>query len=205
MKKLKEIDKNYDYLTILVKREKLEEVENRYKFFSWEILKEDEHERFGNIVVVEMRRIHKIKNKDNLQYLQVQMEFLINREEMYKRNKHKRSALFGLIFGILCAFIFACGLVTLLNHISTVEVVFGIIFVVIGLFLNILLLFLIFKMSREEDRLFEENSIKISKQLDEVCEMAKQQNKELQGEDKWLIKLPIQRPTEAEKFLITTF
>ncbi len=184
MKKLKEIDKNYDYLTILVKREKLEEVENRYKFFSWEILKEDKHERFGNIVVVEMRRIHKIKNKDNLQYLQVQMEFLINREEMYKRNKHKRSALFGLIFGILCAFIFACGLVTLLNHISTVEVVFGIIFVVIGLFLNILLLFLIFKMSREEDRLFEENSIKISKQLDEVCEMAKQQNKELQGEDK---------------------
>ncbi len=169
MKNKKELDKNFDYLTILVKRDKLEEVESRYKDFSWEILNEQEHERFGNIVVVELRRPHYIDNKDELQFFQVQMEFLLNSRAECEKKKHSKSKTFGLLFGLLSTLIFVLSVLVIINSTSIIQIVLGSVFGVIGLIFDIVVLKIVINIAKGEDIKFNEAYEKISKDLDAVC------------------------------------
>ena len=72
----KEIE--YDELRLYVKKTKKDEIVNHYKVFGWNLVSINENKRYEDIVDLEFKRPHKIKEKDELQLLQVYMEENVN-------------------------------------------------------------------------------------------------------------------------------
>ena len=159
----KKLDLDYDYLSLHVKREKLSEVKARYQVFSWEILSSSEHDFFGSIIELEMRRPHKIKDKDKLQFLQVQMEFLLNEQEKVQKYKHKKSSIFGLTWGLMCALIFALSLVTILKSASLVWTIVGSLFAIIGFALGVVVSLVVRKIIKCEKLYYKKTYLKLKK------------------------------------------
>lgn len=169
--KKKEIDKNFDYMTIFVKRDRLEEVEKRYQVFLWEIVQVREHERFGNIVVVDLKRPHQVEQKDELQFLQVQMEFLLNGRAKCENNKHSKSTCFGLAFGLLCSIAIALSILMIERASNMTQIVLGSVFLVVSLVLIAVLTVLTLKMAKCEDMVCKRKVEIINQKLDEVCKL----------------------------------
>lgn len=169
--KKKEIDKSFDYMTIFVKRDQLEEIEKRYQVFMWQILKVREHERFGNIVVVDLKRPHQVEQKDELQFLQVQMEFLLNGRAKCESSKHSKSTCFGLAFGLLCSIAIALSILMIERASNVTQIVLGCVFLVVSIVLIAGLTVLTLKMAKREDLVCKRKVEVINTKLDEVCKL----------------------------------
>ena len=106
---------DFDYQTVLVKEDKLTEVITRYENFSWKKINSKQHSRYSNIVEVEFCRKHLINNKDELQFLQVNMECELNKKARLEKRKNSKSTTLGLILGLLGGGLIACSIWCFIN------------------------------------------------------------------------------------------
>ncbi len=164
------IDLDFDYLTILVREDKLEEIKNCYKNFAWEIISEKHKFLSKELVILKMRRPHKIKNKDKLQYLQVQLEIDLNKQSDLERNKHKKSTIYGLTFGFFSALVLALFVLAILNGKNLLTIIFGSVFGVIDVIANILIARIAYKIFLKENQIFKQKNTEISNQIVDINE-----------------------------------
>lgn len=92
--------RDYDYLDVYIKKKHAEDLERAYAAFKWEMLTKKERSGSDGIVLYTFRRPHKMENKDELQFLQVNAEFEMNAINSVWHNKHCRSALLGSVCAI---------------------------------------------------------------------------------------------------------
>ena len=98
--------KEYDTLTLYVKKNKSTGIIKHYKIFGWELVEEADNNMYADLVDLTFIRSHKIKNKDELQLQQVYMEETLNKLGKLDKFKHAKSASVGLSVGtIILAFI----------------------------------------------------------------------------------------------------
>lgn len=91
----------FDYLEILVKRGRVDQVIQNYGIFGWQIEQKDDNERYEDLVDLTFSRPHKIRNKDELQLNQVFMEENLNQYAKLEKHKHSKSISLGLGPGLI--------------------------------------------------------------------------------------------------------
>lgn len=160
--------KNYDYISVSVKEKQAEELEQTYAAFSWECVTREEHKRYSDIVNYTFRRPHKIKNKDELQFLQVAAEEELNARDKRERNKHARSTAFGLIFGIAGVALILSGLALAVQLGGAGAIVCGILLALAGIAACVCFAFASIKIFKKENAEYEiktEKSVETSREL----------------------------------------
>lgn len=165
--------REYDYLTVLVKREKIEDVSSAYKIFLWEVLSIDEHDRFGDILILNLRRRHKIDGKEKLQYLQVKYEGLLNEAARLEAKKHVRSTTMGIVFGILLGIIFALGITIAVKAASSITLFGGVALSVISIIIDVVFVLYIRRLVAKENSVFEQRNKNISVSISKICTRAR--------------------------------
>lgn len=163
---------NYDRLTIIAKKAVYPEVLSSYAVFGWkEKNKKDDVSR-GDIVHVEMLREHKIKNKDELQYLQVCFESELDKLSdayTYKNAKSKAIA----ITVSSCAVLFSVLCLPLIFSATTVLNILGYSLISTFLLAPIFSLPLFIKFRKKENKKFNDISGKCIKIIEGILQKAK--------------------------------
>ena len=106
---------DFDYITLFVKKDMAEEIKQSYLHFEWSVFEEKENNRYEDILDITFSRPHKIKNKDDLQILQMYTEDGFNRLGKLEKNKHTKTLTTALTTEVIGFFLFICGLLTALN------------------------------------------------------------------------------------------
>lgn len=159
--------KDFDYQTVVVKKDKAEDVTNRYKNFGWNVC-EKKHGHYENLIEISFKRKHKITNKDDLQFLQVNYEHYLNREGRLARHKHTKSLIFGLSTFILIALLVTFAIVV----VAPTSILLCAICSMVALILLISSMVFTVKIYKKEILVYE-REIKICKQeIEKVCAKA---------------------------------
>ena len=161
--------KDYDNLTIYVKRGKLDEIVSRYNLFGWTLAKELENDRYEDIVDLTFTRPHKIKDKDELQLLQVYMEEKMNKLGKAEKFKHSFSTILALCLGVLGLALMVLGGLSCLNLISLFGLIGGAIAVSLGGLFIILTSIFIPKLVKKENVKFYHIRKELENQINEIC------------------------------------
>lgn len=103
--------KNFDYLSVTVKKDALSYLAPFYLALGWQIIGREEHRRYSNELNLTFRRPHRIENKDDLQLLQIYIETSVNQLGKYAVTRHPRTTVFGALSGVLCLSLTVVGLV----------------------------------------------------------------------------------------------
>lgn len=102
--------KNYDYLSVSVKSDQLSRILQCYRALGWTEIKTEEDRQYYDMNYVRLRRPHKIRNKDRLQYLQVRMESSINSLVAITNRAHIKSNAVAILCALFAALLAAFGL-----------------------------------------------------------------------------------------------
>ena len=163
---------DFDTLTLYVKKLKAVEIIESYKTFGWELVEECENKRYEDIVDLTFNRPHKIKNKDELQLLQIYMENNLNAKAKLEKNKHQKSTSFGLIFGVLGLILMLNGFLHIFGVLEGFKLIGGIVIASIGFMFLITTLIVIPKLLNKEHSYFKEKHALYEHEIDEICKKA---------------------------------
>lgn len=164
--------KNYDTLTLYVKKEKQQEIAQYYFSFGWELAVQGENKRYEDINDFTFVRLHKIKNKDELQLLQVYMEEDINQLAKLDKQKYAKSTALGLCLGIFGFLSMSLGLLFFLNFLPQ-SLLGGLIFSVLGIGLIVLMIVLLPRLIKKEKEIYSQKYKILDKNLHNTIEKAK--------------------------------
>ena len=164
---------DFDTFKIYVKKIKAEEVKNNYQSFGYTLISETPNERYEDILNLEFERPHKIKNKDELQLLQVYMEENVNELAKLERNKPSKSTAFDLFFGALCLAFVALGAYFVLKIQTILGLIFGVISIIFGIAIGIVTTIVSIEISKQEKKTFNEKQTNLTENTIKICDEAK--------------------------------
>jgi len=170
----KQIDnyKDFDKLSLYVKKYKAEEIIEHYKNFNWKLVSESENKKYEDIVDLTFIRKHKIENKDELQLLQVYMEERLNNVGKLEKNRNSKATAFGLGVGVFGLLLLIFGLMCCFQCFLLLNLTMSIICSCIGLILVIIFAIFLPKISKKEKSDFITNKQKIETEINEICKKA---------------------------------
>ncbi len=116
---------NFDYLDATVKLNSLEELKAHYAVLGWECVYFDCGKSVKKTVRAVFRRPHNIKNKDELQLLQVYMEYAWNRIDGASLNPCPKTVAAGLTFGAISLAAVIVGVCAVLSVIAAIPLIWG--------------------------------------------------------------------------------
>ena len=158
----------YDYLRLSVKRDKVEQVVKGYNAFLFVEVNRYEDRRFSNLLHLEFKRPHKIKNKDSLQYLQVEYECAINECAKEENEKHYKSQTIAS-FAVTLAVLAFAGVIALIFFAKTFwHILFGVCVVLIETLLSAILFVRLKAQRKIESERFCEYLKKYRASLDKI-------------------------------------
>lgn len=117
---------NYDFLSVRLKKSNALEITEYYEKFLWEQIEQIDDKLYEDIVHVSFKRNHHIPNKDEVQFLQVDLENEINQIAKMKKNTHNRSTVFGISFGISSTLFMGVGILLALYFNNFYVIILGI-------------------------------------------------------------------------------
>lgn len=164
---------NYDSLKLYVKKNKSKEIIEHYKLFGWEVLEEFENKKYEDILDLTFCRPHKIKNKDELQLLQVYMEERLNEQAKIEKHKHSKTTSIGLCLGVIGVGLITLGLLACLKVIMFVSLIGGILLAVSGLVFVAVSLIILPKIYKKEKIIYEEKNDQLSTELENIFDRVK--------------------------------
>lgn len=164
--------KNYDKLTLYVKKEKVKEVIRLYKGFNWQVETNVDNAKYEDLVDLTFAREHKIENKDELQLLQVYMEEKLNEVGKLQKNKHQKSLVFGLCFGVIGLVLAVFGLLFCLNIILNNCYALAISMIFIGLNFIVICGLFVPKIVKKEKIYFKQNNKSLQMEINDIWEKA---------------------------------
>jgi len=164
---------NFDYQTIVVRKEKADEVLANYKSFGWQILEEKQHDVYDNLLNVVLVRDHFIKNKDELQYLQVNMEINVNKRGKAEKHKHSKSFILGMNLGLFAMIFLTNMFLSIFMLTGAIRLALAIGFGVLSLVLIVLDAVFVPMLIKKENMKYEKNMLIFNQSIKESCEKAK--------------------------------
>lgn len=164
--------KEFDYLTVEIKKEKAEEIIERYECFGWKIEDKRQNMFYENLYTVELCRHHQIANKDELQFLQVNMECDINDRGKLEKNKHAKSFIYSFsvgFVGLVAVIISLLSIFQLMN----IKLIWGIIIGVLGAIMLASLPFYLHRSIPKEKANFINKDKILNDSIENCCKQAK--------------------------------
>lgn len=165
--------KNFDYLTLFVKKTKVDGIIKCYKSFGWDIEEKREDEKYDDTLVITFRRTHKIKNKDRLQLLQVRVEAKLNELGRCEKYKLSKSLIFGLSAGIGLILLLSLGIFLMVQQTSVFSQFGGIVITIVASVLFVLMLIKLNQMIKQDNEKFIESVKNINLEINAICDVAK--------------------------------
>ncbi len=182
-----ETKKNYrefDYQTIVAKKDKVDEVIKRYDCLGWKAIEFSEHDQYANLIEIEFSRKHFIKNKDDLQLLQIYIENDLNQIGKAEKYKHSKTTALGLLLGVFLVCLLTSG-ISLLCLMNTLTVwIVSSVLLFLALVSGVFELIYLPKVYRKEKVAFSEKIEKFNAELDVACAKAKDLTGEKDGNNK---------------------
>ena len=166
--------KDYDYQVVVVRKEVAQELINNYECFGWVVISRSQHNRYENLIEVEMQRNHFINNKDDLQFLQVNMESDVVKRGRLSKTKNSKSTIFGITLAVISAILLTLSVLMLFKVFSYNSLVLGIISGVVGILCSILIPFICIKMVRKENILYAEKHEYYTQSISQYVSIAKE-------------------------------
>jgi len=99
--------RNYEYMTKTADSRTVSEIANRYSSLGWEL---DRQERGLIFTTLTFKRDRNIKNKDQLNRLQLRIEDGVNGIVYMEESKTRGATIFSLVIGIFAALMFGGGM-----------------------------------------------------------------------------------------------
>lgn len=164
---------NFDYQTVLVKTDCIDEVVENYACFGWKVVDKNPHTQYENIVEVTFERDHFVKNKDDLQYLQVNYEVDINRRGKLEKFKHLKSTIFSSVLSLVLALCIVSSIMLFLKNLTAIRLAFAIVCTVLSVAISIITPLISCKMLKKERAIFDVEAAKINEVLNAYCTTAK--------------------------------
>ena len=164
--------KNFDTITLYVKKRKVKKIIEYYKLLGWELESRKHNKHYADLSDLVFCRPHKIENKDELQLLQVYLEDKLNAEGKNEKDRHIKSKCFIVTFGVLGFLFFVFGLLMCFN-IFALGLGFGISFCTLAFVLLVVGVTFLPKLFKKEKIVFEQKKTIISKEIQEICKKAK--------------------------------
>lgn len=165
--------KNYDVLNLYVKRNKLESIISKYNIFGWELEKQEDNKEYEDIVELTFVRPHEIKNKDDLQLLQVYMEERLNKVGQIERNKNAKTTSLALVFGVIGLALILLGILDLIFNFFGLLVAGDVIFLSLGVILSLMGSFLVPKIYKKEKIDFDSKISVLELEIENICQRVK--------------------------------
>lgn len=163
---------NLDKLDIYAQKDKANKIIECYQSFSWQLVSNNENEKYENIRDLSFIRPHKIKNKDYLQYNQIEMENILNEIGKLEKKKHAKSTSLGLLFGLISSFFLFLGFYLILyTNVSLFTSIFTIVFALGITMMTTLLSIKIFKKEKID---FENKYSSLNIKLEDICKIVKE-------------------------------
>lgn len=165
--------KEYDSLTLYVKKNKVKQVIEYYKVFKWELISETENKRYEDIVDLTFSRPHKIDNKDELQLQQIYMEEKLN--EIGRLEKHRHSAItsLGLCLGVLALACILVGVWCEFKIKSIWGIIISIFIIVIGVGIIVAEAIVFPKIYKKNDIKYNKRHKELEDEINNICAKVK--------------------------------
>jgi len=173
---MKMVEKNYnqnDYQTMVIQKEKADELIKNYESFGWFPIAINQSSQYENLVEVEFCRNHFIKNKDELQFLQVNMEHDINAKGKLERTKHSKTLIWSLSMGMFACYCIISAIFCVLRLNLTLGIILCCLFSVLALLTIILVPIIMVKNVKKEKLIFNKKVKEYNEQIIEFCNKAK--------------------------------
>ena len=161
---------DYDTLKLFAKKEKVEEIISRYQLLKWEIVGQQQNKSYEDIVDLEFIRPHKIKNKDELQLLQVYMEEELNNFAKKESKKHSKSTIAGLSVGLFGISLMSLGIWINFAYSTIASLIFSLIFFMIGTAFLATEMFFLPKMIKQEKQIFLKDKKEHKNKMEILCD-----------------------------------
>lgn len=173
MKMMEKNHNEFDYQVIVAKKEKADELIKNYECFGWVAIDSNQHAQFENLVEIEFSRPHKIQNKDNLQFMQVNMEHYINQKGRLERKKHSKSLIWGLSSGIIAIFLIIFAVFSPIKVGGNVGITLCVVYAFLAFSILTLCGIGIAKLAKIEHFKFEKESKNCDNLISKICKQAK--------------------------------
>lgn len=157
----------YDRLAVTIKTEKEDEMLKRYRSFGWEEIDRSEDDRYDDIEHITFIRPHAVAHKDELQYLQVNMETEANNNFLFEKRKTAKTISLGTVAIMLGFIVFCCGIFLSVN--SANYLALGIVLSLVGFIGTIALAPLMYGMRKKQKHIFEERAEQSKKMIETIC------------------------------------
>lgn len=166
----------YDILNIYAKKDKADDIIKCYESFKWELIHNDKNEKYSDANALTFVRPHKIKDKDNLQYNQIEMENILNDIGKCENHKHSRSTTWGLSLSLPIAMLIILFIGLYLKN--TISITTTCISVIALIILAILSSIFISKVYKAENENYTLRQKYLHERLIKICKKAKEKNEE---------------------------
>ena len=162
--------KDYDTLKLFIKKDKAEDIVQKYQALQWEVVSQKENNKYEDIVDLEFVRPHKIANKDELQLLQVYMEEELNAIGKLDRYKNAKTTAAGLVVGSIGLLMMLFGIWINFSYSTVASLVVSLVMFVCGAScLGVELLFLP-KMHKQEKQTYNQQRAEREQKLQTICD-----------------------------------
>lgn len=170
------IEKNYkefDFQTILVKKEKVDDVKNKYNDFGWEVNEIKQHHQFENILEIEFVRNHFIKNKDELQLLQVYLDHDINLLGKLEKNKHSKTTIWGIVLGLIGGVFCTASVMSFIKLEMYLSIIFGVLFALFAISIFVVMTIVLLRLAKKEKVVYNTKVQICQNNIEQYCQKAK--------------------------------
>lgn len=175
MKKTQNLDYwNYDYINLVAKKKNADEVILAYNAFGWEEIKRDADNRYFDLLNLSFRRQRKIDKKDDLQYLQVAYERLLNKRTTYEYKKHEKSFVVISLACLICGVSFFGGAFVLWKARKALTKIIAGSMIGVGAILSFVFYKLVKKMRKKENERYNKRATKINSQIEETLKLVQE-------------------------------
>ena len=165
--------KNFDTLTVQVKTNKKDEILKYYSLLGWNLFDEKDNSKYEDLFNLTFIRPHKIKNKDDLQLEQINLENKLNEIGKLEKYRHAKTNSVVLSLSLIMFSLLAIGLWLVLEKIGFGYLITGLMMFVAGAVLLVLQCIFVPKMHKKEENSFYENYNKLRLQIEEILSKVK--------------------------------
>lgn len=163
----------YDYQTIVAKIEKANRLIEDYASFGWKKIEECPHSIYENLIEITFEREHKIANKDDMQFLQVNYEYYINQIGRLERKKHKKSVIFGISMILIISMLILFAVFAPIKLTGTLAIILCSVYSFFALLFIILTIIILNVLIEKEKNIYDSKSKEYEIASRQICEQAK--------------------------------
>ena len=161
-----------DTLELYVKKDKSSDIIKSYEAFGWNVASHTENSKYEDLVDLTFERPHDIKNKDELQLMQVYLDDRLEQIGKLQKKKHAKSTSFGLTIGPFSMLLITLSLLLFIHDQSLSNILLGSLMIVVGLAFIVLEIIILPKLYKKENEEYSKRHSTLKYEISNLCTYA---------------------------------